>query len=252
MNYVPNESAKNLRSGENKQSKPYRLSILITRTDKDIDPFFNELICFIQSEINRNMCILMNVWYRSEFSYEDKCDELNLRQIVKDLYNENKSDGIIIVGKCNNESHFKGYQETLLMHNIETDLDYIIQTEITERDGYSAMEHIIQMPNKPTGIYCANDIIAIGMLKALNKYGNRYYNPSIISSDDISEAKYTNPMLTTLSLPKEEMAKFTVFLLIDRLNGGHKSVSRMELESRLIIRSSCYPVDNTDYCEYYI
>lgn len=45
MNYVPNESAKNLRSGENKMSDPFRLSILVTRTDNsDTDPFFNVLI----------------------------------------------------------------------------------------------------------------------------------------------------------------------------------------------------------------
>lgn len=90
------------------------------------------------------------------------------------------------------------------------------------------------------------------MIKALSRYNIRYYNPSIISSDDIAEARYTKPMLTTISLPKEEMAKFTVYLLLDRLNGGHKSVTRMELESSLVARSSCFPMKNMDMIEYYI
>ena len=58
------------------------------------------------------------------------------------------------------------------------------------------MERLIQRGDAPTAIYCANDMIAIGMLKCLNKYKNRYYVPSIISSDDIEEAQYTRPMLT--------------------------------------------------------
>ena len=41
--------------------------------------------------------------------------------------------------------------------------------------------------------------------------------PSIISSDDIQEAQFTKPMLTTVSLPKEDMGKFALYLLLDRL-----------------------------------
>lgn len=312
MNYVPNESAKNLRSGNCRQSEPHRICILVTRTaSSDTDPFFNELLGIIQTEINKNMCMLVRIWYRPEFSDEAKCASINIKQSVKELYNEEDPDGIIIVGKCcrqaikqlktqwknlvsvnrnstnyeidevlcdgrkiaasaveylirlghrkiayvgecHSESRFIGYQETLLKNNIEADIDFMIQTGLSENDGYLAMEKIIRMQNRPTGIYCANDIIAIGMLKSLNKYGSRYYNPSIISSDDIAEARYTKPMLTTISLPKEEMAKFAVYLLLDRMNGGHSSVARTELESNLVIRSSCSPVSSSDMIEYYI
>lgn len=311
-NYVPNESAKNLRSGSSSLSEPHRICILVTRTaSSDTDPFFSELTGIIQTEINKNMCMLVRIWYRPEFSDEAKCASMNLKQSVKELCGEYDPDGIIIVGKCcpqaikqlkarwknivsvnrnstnyeidevlcdgrkiaagaveylirlghrkiayvgecHSESRFNGYQETLLKNNIEVDIDHIIQTGLSENEGYLAMEKIIRMQNRPTGIYCANDIIAIGMLKSLNKYGSRYYNPSIISCDDIAEARYTKPMLTTISLPKEEMAKFAVYLLIDRINGGHKSVARTELESSLVIRSSCSPVNNTDLIEYYI
>lgn len=198
MNYVPNESEKNLRSGESKKSESYRLSILVTRTNSsEADPFFNELIGLIQSEINKNMCMLMRIWYRPEFSDEGKCAALNIKQSVRELYNEEASDGLIIVGKCcpqvirhlkmqwknlvsvnrnstnyeidevlcdgrkiasqaveylirlghrkiayvgecHSESRFKGFQETLIKYNIETDIDYIIQTRLSENDGYSA------------------------------------------------------------------------------------------------------------------
>ena len=101
------------------------------------------------------------------------------------------------------------------------------------------MHRLLQSDDCPTGIYCANDITAIGMLKCLNKFKNRYYIPSIISSDDIEEAQYTKPMLTTVRLPKDEMAQFALYMLLDHMKGGHKSVVRTELEGRLMIRNSC-------------
>ena len=114
------------------------------------------------------------------------------------------------------------------------------------------MERLIQRGDAPTAIYCANDMIAIGMLKCLNKYKNRYYVPSIISSDDIEEAQYTKPMLTSVRLPKEEMGKFALYLLVDRLSGGHKGIVRTELEGKLMIRESCTLVENANRMEYYI
>lgn len=311
MNYVPNESAKRLRSGKSTSRFLYRISILVTRTDGDTDPFFSELIAFIQGEITRNTCTLTEILYEPAFSNETECDKLDIRQAVREMYSANKTDGLIIVGKCcekgikqlksqwknvvsvnrnptnyaidevlcdgrkiaisaveylirlghrriayvgdcRSECRFKGFQEALLTHNIEADIDLMIQCGLSENEGINAMQRIFQMADRPTGIYCANDIIAVGMLKALGKFGSRYYEPSIISSDDIAQAKYTKPMLTTLSLPKEEMARFAVYLLLDRLKGGHHSTARIELGSTLIVRSSCSPLSSSDMIEYFI
>jgi DNA-binding LacI/PurR family transcriptional regulator len=76
--------------------------------------------------------------------------------------------------------------------------------------------------------------------------------PSIISSDDIDEAQYTKPMLTTVRLPREEMGKFALNLLVDRMRGGHKSVVKMELEGKLIIRDSCASVEESRWSDYVI
>ena len=59
-------------------------------------------------------------------------------------------------------------------------------------------------------------------------------------------------MFTTVRLPKEEMGKFALYLLIDRLDGGHKGIVRTELEGKLMIRESCTLVENANRMEYYI
>ncbi len=155
------------------------------------------------------------------------------------------------IGQCHSEDRYNGYLETLKKHDLDVIPEYVIETKQTEAEGYEAMEKFFQSDDMPTGIYCANDISAIGMLKCLNKFRNRYYMPSIISSDDIQEAQFTRPMLTTVSLPKGDMGKFALYLLLDRLKGGHSGIVRMELEGRLMIRNSCSSVEDSmwsDYC----
>jgi DNA-binding LacI/PurR family transcriptional regulator len=147
------------------------------------------------------------------------------------------------VGECYNEARYSGYLETLNKNNISLEPGYVIETKQTEAEGYEVMERLLHSEDCPTGIYCANDITAVGMLKRLSKSKNKFFRPSIISSDDIAEAQYMNPMLTTVRLPKEEMGKFALFLLLDRMRGGHKSVVRAELEGKLMIRNSCMPVE---------
>ncbi|MCI9080481.1 MAG: LacI family transcriptional regulator [Lachnospiraceae bacterium] len=143
------------------------------------------------------------------------------------------------VGDCQNEARYHGFITALEQNGITPVPEYVIGTHQTEAEGYEAMEKLLHSGNCPTGIYCANDITAIGMLKSLNKYKNLQEIPSIIASDDIEEAGNCRPMLTTVKLPKEEMGKFALYLLTDRLKNGHSSVVRMELEGKLVVRDSC-------------
>lgn len=155
------------------------------------------------------------------------------------------------VGGCHNEARYIGYVKTLKKYDIEVVPEYIVETKQTEAEGYEVMKRFLWSDDCPTGIYCANDITAVGMLKCLNKFKNRYYMPSIISSDDIEEAQYTKPMLTTVRLPKDEMGKFALHLLLDRIKEGHKGIIRIELEGKLMVRNSCFPVEEScwsDYC----
>lgn len=156
------------------------------------------------------------------------------------------------VGECHNESRYNGYVDILRKYEIDLEPEYVVETRQTEAEGYETMKRFLQSDDCPTGIYCANDITAVGMLKYLNRYKNRYYMPSIIASDDIEEAQYTKPMLTTVRLPKDEMGKFALYLLLDRIKGGHKGIVRIEIEGKLMIRNSCTHVSESSWSDYYI
>jgi DNA-binding LacI/PurR family transcriptional regulator len=182
---------------------------------------------------------------------EVTCDGKKIASAAVEYLIELGHRNIGYVGECHNEARYNGYLDTLRKHEIDLEPEYVIETRQTEAEGYDTMQRLLQSEECPTGIYCANDITAVGMLKCLSRHKNRYYMPSIIASDDIEEAQYTKPMLTTVRLPKDEMGKFALYLLLDRIKGGHKAVVRTELEGKLMIRNSCTSVEESrwsDYC----
>ena len=155
-------------------------------------------------------------------------------------------------GECNNDLSFIGFRDTLFLHNIELDISNIFECEVSIQNGYDIIEKLIQYKKPPTAIYCQNDLLAVGMLRCLSKYKNRYYMPSVISCGDIEESRFTKPMLTTIRIPKEEMAKYAVYLLLDKLTGGHTANVRIDLDGILIVRDSCTTPDSAMSCEYVI
>ena len=179
------------------------------------------------------------------------CDGKKIAQMAVEHLISLGHRNIGYVGGCRNEDRYVGYLDTLKKNNLDVIPEYVVETDQTEREGYEAMEKLLKSEDCPTGIYCANDITAVGILKYLRKCRNLYFTPSIIASDDIEEAQFTKPMLTTVGLPKEEMGRFALYLLLDRMKGGHSGVVRMELSGKLLVRNSCSHVSESfwsDYC----
>ena len=156
------------------------------------------------------------------------------------------------VGQCHKDARYKGFLSTLQKYNLDVNPHWVIEAEAMKTAGYEAMERFEKMEEQPTAIYCANDIIAVGLLKFMKKGRRRFYTPSVIASDDIEAAQNCSPMLTTVSLPKDEMGKFALFLLVDRMKGGHKVVTRLELEGKLMLRNSCTVLQDSNWSDYCI
>ena len=149
---------------------------------------------------------------------------------------------IAYVGDCTMEARYSGYYECLLNHKISLIYEYIVPTNQTRQEGYQAFHRLKTLHKPPTAVFCANDVTALGFLQAM-KDGNgrrrkQVYRPAVISIDDIEEAVRFSPMLTTIQIPKGDMAHLAVLTLKDRLQGGHQACVRMELPCHLMVRES--------------
>ena len=149
---------------------------------------------------------------------------------------------IAYVGDCTIEARYGGYYECLLNHKISMIYEYIVSTNQTREEGYQAFHRLEALHRPPTAVFCANDVTALGFLQAMKDANKRrkkqVYRPAVISIDDIEEAVRFSPMLTTIRIPKGDMAHLAVLTLKDRLQGGHQACVRMELPCHLMVRES--------------
>ncbi len=147
---------------------------------------------------------------------------------------------IAYIGDCSYEARYIGYYEALLDAGIPIDYRLIFSTKQTMEEGADAAADIRAMENRPTALFCANDTTAIGVLQELSRGRKGGYMPSVISIDNIRQSETCHPMLTTIDIPKEEMARLAVAILGDRMDGGHSAYLRVSLPCRLVIRESCH------------
>lgn len=155
---------------------------------------------------------------------------------------------IAYIGDCSFESRYVGYCETLIQSRIPMNYRLIKQTDQTRAAAECAFGELLADRLAGTvqfsAIFCANDNTAVRILELLQEKKKllRGQKISVISIDDIEEAQNTKPYLTTIHIPRREMAHMAVLLLLDRIAKGHTENLRNEFPCRLIRRTSCYPV----------
>ncbi len=108
--------------------------------------------------------------------------------------------------------------------------------------GHAAMLRILDSPAKPTAVIASNDLTAIGAMGAIGERGLRVpQDMSVIGFDDIQLSAFTSPPLTTVSLPRAEIAQAAFQALLDtRSQPGKKLACGKEyvVEPTMMLRSS--------------
>ncbi|MCA0972032.1 LacI family DNA-binding transcriptional regulator [Halobacillus litoralis] len=106
-------------------------------------------------------------------------------------------------------------------------------------DGYRLMKEAIEQELVPEAIFTASDSMALGVIRALQEQQYRVpEDVAIVSFNDIELAEYSNPPLTTVRVPTEEMGRLGVTMMVDRL-GGREIPLKVVVPTELVIRESC-------------
>ncbi|MDO5407525.1 MAG: LacI family DNA-binding transcriptional regulator [Eubacteriales bacterium] len=149
---------------------------------------------------------------------------------------------IAYIGETQSESRYNGYCDALNARRISFWKGYTANVSLSLESGYQGAKRLIDTGCDATAYFCANDITAIGAMRALQETGLSIpRDVSVISIDDIETAQYLNPMLTTVHIPVEEMGQMTAKTLIDRIEGGHKLPMKVALPFYIATRDSCAP-----------
>jgi LacI family transcriptional regulator len=144
-------------------------------------------------------------------------------------------------GHFDTAERLQGYRRALASAGIAPRPEYEAQGDFSETSGYSAVQQLLQLAERPTAIFCANDSMAIGGLAAASELGVRVPGDlTMVGFDDIPLAQYLSPPLTSVHVPVFEMGARAVSRLIAVLKGEPVEEGRsVRLPTRLVVRSSC-------------
>jgi DNA-binding LacI/PurR family transcriptional regulator len=107
--------------------------------------------------------------------------------------------------------------------------------------GHEAMARLLSAKHRPTAVLASNDMSAIGALGAIHERGLRVPEDiSIVGFDDIQISSFTQPALTTVRLPRDEIAQVAFRSLYSiRQDGGQGA--EYAIKPALVVRRSTGP-----------
>ena len=107
--------------------------------------------------------------------------------------------------------------------------------------GRDAGRRLLRLSRRPTAVFCANDLLALGVLQALYSAGVSVPDQmAIVGYDDIEFAAAAAVPLTSVRQPSAEMGRIATGLLLEEDGGGHEH-RRVVLAPELVIRESTSP-----------
>jgi LacI family transcriptional regulator len=139
-----------------------------------------------------------------------------------------------------------GYQAALEDAGVQPDERLVAAGGYRLENGYEAIQYLLNLDDPPTAVFTYNDIMAIGAIRALKERGlDVPHDFSVVGYDDIPDAAYTCPALTTVRQAKFDMGAKGIELLFKIMDGedvNPKTEERVAVE--LVVRETTGPAPN--------
>jgi LacI family transcriptional regulator, galactose operon repressor len=133
-----------------------------------------------------------------------------------------------------------GYERALTRFGLEFDPHLIIPAPPTRRGGHDSVQRFLQMANRPTAALCFNDVVALGVIEALQNSGVTAGKEfGVVGFNNVPDAAQNLPALTTVDTSPRELGGTAAELLLKRIEQRDAPIRTVILQPRLIVRQSC-------------
>lgn len=222
------------------EAKKYGYSIIISNTDYSEENEIAEIQDLVRKRISGIILVPSGMQIRAEHHLPKKYGipmvlldrKLEGNSEYKGVYSNNEYASVVCCNRLINSGsreiafisgplnastsieRFEGYKAVLVQNNIPFHEEMYKNGNYTVESGYKAVMELERCGVKYTSILSANDLMAIGALKALRELG--YQIPEdvqIIGFDNIEFSQYCDPPLSTVQQPTYEMGTKVVILL---------------------------------------
>jgi DNA-binding LacI/PurR family transcriptional regulator len=144
-------------------------------------------------------------------------------------------------GRTSDTERFGGYRLALDGAQIPFAPELIVYGDGTPEGGMDAAAQLLTLSERPTAIFCYDDMTAIGAIRQLHASGLRVpQDISVVGFDDLPIVQYTDPPITTVRQPMADMGRLAMETVFDII-GGSKSNHNIKMPGTLIVRGSTGP-----------
>jgi LacI family transcriptional regulator len=168
-----------------------------------------------------------------------------VRQATKHLIQLGHREIAFLRGPVNSKytiERLEAFRRILKQHALPFHEEWLIEYDFTPEGAYAGMKKLISLGKPPTGLLLMNDFSAVGVLRAAKEMNCRVpEDVSIIGFGDIPLAAMTDPSLTTVREPFQEMGYQAADRLLKMIQGKRVKGKHVILPVELIIRKSTAP-----------
>src|SRR5579872_1760553 len=211
--------------------------VLLTKAAGDLSPALRQMI----KEVNIPFVLVMRTY-----------PKLTKDAILTDDY-QGAYDAVCHLGRAgrrrialvsgplkisNAIARWEGFHDALKDLGLTFDEKLVIEGDYRMESGFRAGHTLFS--HQPDGIYVANHLMTVGLLKAAEEMGLSCPEDfGLVSFDDYPWLGVFHPKLTTVELPKHQLGSEAAELLIKRINGSRDKAAVRKLQPELRIRESC-------------
>lgn len=212
------------------------IGFFVHLTAADFQPLLNQGIAVVKSELGY-------VDYRDLPLDTIYVDNIRAASAVVTYLIEQGHRRIAMLGgsaATPRDFRIRGYRQALMENDIPLDEALIVGGEFTVEDGYTRMKGLLELDNRPTAVFGANDLLAIGALRAIKDAGLRVpVDVAVMGFDNILAAQLISPQLSTVEHFPQLLGERAATMLFERLDGtAPKHGRNLELPFEMVFRET--------------
>ena len=187
---------------------------------------------------------IVNAGFRLEGIPSVRVDNYSgMYDVVAHLIEKHDCRQIAFIGgpKENPEAkeRYRAYTMALAKSGISVDDNLVVFGDWSQESGEALMSNLLDERASFKAVVAANDTMARGVMKAMQRQGIRVpTDVAVVGFDDVNESRYSIPPLTTVRQSFYEMGKRAAEMLLELL-AGEKVPDQITLATDLVVRQSC-------------
>ena len=124
-------------------------------------------------------------------------------------------------------------------HNLSVWPQYVCEVEPRQEDALNSVTELLKTLEPPTALFCMNDSLAVGAIKAALRLGKKVPDDiAIVGYDGSSICTVIEPELTSVSIDTDAMGRIAARKIIGIINGEKYDAKAIQLPTKLVTRQS--------------